>query len=173
MPDDLPETTQPVVDRAVDHDVTPVRVVQPPSVLTYVGLLVGGVVLGLFGAVLMASRATVGGASVPWGLLLSLVAVLTCVRGAAWLVGSRRGAALVGLGWVLPTLAFSITNPGGDVLLPDLTRTYVYLFGSALFVVLAVVLPMPRGAAALAAEWRGRRHDVTAPDAEPVDVVES
>ena len=173
MPDDLPETTQPVVDRAVDDDVMPARVAHPPSVLTYVGLLFGGVVLGLFGAVLMASRATVGGVTLPWGLLLSLVAVLACVRGAAWLVGSRRGAALVGLGWVLPTLAFSVTNPGGDVLLPDLTRTYVYLFGSALFVVLAVVLPLPRGAAALAAEGRAHRHAVAAPDPEPVDVVES
>ena len=75
--------------------------------------------------------------------------------------GSRRGAALVGLGWVLPTLAFAITNPGGDVLLPDLTRTYVYLFGSALFVVSRSSLPLPRGAAALAAEGRAHRHPVT------------
>jgi hypothetical protein len=136
----------------------------PPSVLTYVGLLLGGVVLGLFGAVVMASRITVRGVTVPWGLILSLVTVLACVRGAAWLVGSRRGAALVGLGWVLPTLAFATTNPGGDILLPDLTRTYVYLIGSAVLVVASVALPLPRGAAQAAADGRAHR---AAPDQDP------
>jgi hypothetical protein len=150
VPDDLSEL--------VDEDsVLPTRRAAPPSVLAYVGLLVGGIVLGLFGAVVVASRMFVRGVTVPWGLVLTLVTVLACVRGAAWLVGSRRGAALVGLGWVLPTLAFATTNPGGDILLPDLTRTYVYLVASAALVLLAVALPLPRGAAQAAADSRARR----------------
>ena len=168
MPDDVPETTEPA-DSAVDvvpaadpeGSVLPTLEPVAPSVLTYAGLLLGGVVLGLFGTVLMAARVTVRGTVVPWGLVLSMLAILTCVRGAAWLVGSRRGAALVGLGWVLPTLAFATTNPGGDILLPDLTRTYVYLIGSALLVVASVALPLPRGAAQAAEDSRARR---TAPD---------
>ena len=128
-----------------------------PSILTYAGLLVGGLALGLFGTVLAASRTTVHGTTVPWGVVLVLVTVLACVRGGAWLLGSRRGAALVGLGWVLPTLAFATTNPGGDVLLPDEPRTYVYLIGATLLVVLAVALPLPRGTRELAAASRVRR----------------
>jgi hypothetical protein len=166
VPDDAPEATDPA-DSAVDAAAAEVAVADgsvlpavepvPTSILTYAGLLLGGVVLGLFGTVLMAARVTVRGTVVPWGLILSMLAVLACVRGAAWLVGSRRGAALVGLGWVLPTLAFATTNPGGDILLPDVTRTYVYLLGSAIFVVLAVALPLPRGAAAAAADSRSHR----------------
>jgi hypothetical protein len=164
VPDDAPETTHPAdsavdVETAADTDGSVLPAVEPvpTSVLTYAGLLLGGVVLGLFGTVLMAARVTVRGTVVPWGLILSVLAVLACVRGAAWLVGSRRGAALVGLGWVLPTLAFATTNPGGDILLPDVTRTYVYLLGSALVVVLGVALPLPRGAAAAAADGRSHR----------------
>jgi hypothetical protein len=164
VPDDAPETTEPAVTAVdvvpaadADGSVLPVVEAVPTSVLTYAGLALGGIVLGLFGAVLMAARVTVRGTVVPWGLILSMLAVLACVRGAAWLVGSRRGAALVGLGWVLPTLAFATTNPGGDILLPDVPRTYVYLVGSALFVVLAVALPLPRGAAAAAADSRAHR----------------
>ena len=174
MLDDAPETTEPAdseaqVDPAAEPDGSVLPTVEPvpTSVLTYAGLLLGGVVLGLFGTVLMASRLTVRGTTVPWGLVLSMVAILACVRGAAWLVGSRRGAALVGLGWVLPTLAFATTNPGGDILLPDVPRTYVYLVGSALIVVLAVALPLPRGAAAAAADSRSHR-GVDRPE-EPAD----
>jgi hypothetical protein len=164
VPDDVPETTEPAdsavdVVPAADPDGSVLPTLEPvaPSVLTYAGLLLGGVVLGLFGTVLMAARVTVRGTVVPWGLVLTMLAILTCVRGAAWLVGSRRGAALVGLGWVLPTLAFATTNPGGDILLPDVPRTYIYLVGSAVFVVLATTLPLPRGAAAAAADSRTHR----------------
>ena len=153
MPDDLPETATVAEPEAApaEADVLPAVQASSPSVLTYAGLLLAGIVLGLFGAVVMASRITVRGVVVPWGVVLSLVTVLALVRGAAWLVGSRRGAALVGLGWVLPTLAFATTNPGGDVLLPDLTRTYVYLVGSAVLVVLV------GGAAAAARRGPGGR----------------
>ena len=166
MPDDLSETAASAepAGAPIDPEVLPRIEAVPPSVLTYVGLLIGGIVLGLFGAVVMASRITVRGVTVPWGLVLSLVTVLACVRGAAWLVGSRRGAALVGLGWVLPTLAFATTNPGGDILLPDLTRTYVYLIGSAVLVVASVALPLPRGAAQAAADGRAHR---AGPDPDP------
>jgi hypothetical protein len=173
VPDDAPETTEPAdpavdIEPAADAAASVLPTFEPvaPSVLTYAGLLLGGVVLGLFGTVLMASRVTVRGTTVPWGLVLSMLAILSCVRGAAWLVGSRRGAALVGFGWVLPTLAFATTNPGGDVLLPDVPRTYVYLVGSALFIVLSVALPLPRGAAAAAADSRTDRG--AHPSEEPV-----
>jgi len=173
VPDDVTATPDPVAavllpdavvpEATVPDDVVPEvavpEVAEPaaPRVLTYVGLLAGGLVLGFFGTVLASVRTITHGHTIWWGVGLVLLATLTCVRGAAWLVGSRRGAALIGLGWVLPTLAFTTTNPGGDVLLPDDTRTYVYLVGATVVIVLATALPLPRGARALAAEQRARR----------------
>ena len=168
MPDDVTATPDPVAavllpdavipEVTVPDDVVPeVAESAAPRVLTYVGLVAGGLVLGFFGTVLASVRTITHGHTIWWGVGLVLLAILTCVRGAAWLVGSRRGAALVGLGWVLPTLAFTTTNPGGDVLLPDDTRTYVYLVGATVVIVLATALPLPRGARALAAEHRARR----------------
>lgn len=162
MPDDVTETPDPALPAAASAVAGPasvagrVREAEPSHALTYAGLLAGGIVLGLVGTVLTAARVVVRGVTVPWGLVLVLVAVLACVRGAAWLIGSRRGAALVGLGWVLPTLAFATTNPGGDVLLPDVPRTYAYLGGATLVVVLAVALPLPRGTRELVASGRSR-----------------
>jgi len=159
VPDDLTATPDPVVGDPIDApraDPAGGAVGSaPPRVLTFVGLLAGGLVLGLFGTVLASVRTVTHGHTLWWGLALVLVTLLACVRGAAWLVGSRRGAAAVGLGWVLPTIAFSTVNPGGDVLLPDDTRTYVYLVGATLVVVLATALPLPRGARELAAAHRG------------------
>ena len=175
MPDDVLEMPDPAVPAAPEAHGTVVAApeAEKPRVLTYVGLIVGGLVLGLFGTVLASSRLVVHGTQVSWGLALDLVAILCCARGAAWLVGSRRGAALVGLGWMLPTIAFATTNPGGDVLLPDETRTYVYLVGASVLVVLAVALPLPKGAGALAAESRrhgGRRWEPAAAAEEPAAI---
>ncbi len=152
-----------------------------PHVLTYAGLLLGGIVLGMVGVILAASRSLVRGTAVPWGLVLVLATILACVRGAAWLIGSRRGALLVALGWVLPTLAFATTNPGGDILLPDESRTYVYLGGAVVLILLAACWPLPAGARELAVAHRSRgRHGHGASDdlavaavdrADPVDPV--
>jgi len=161
VPDDTTETpdrADALAGAAVEDALAaPALPDEPPRVLTYVGLLLGGVLLGVFGTVLASLRTVTHGHTLWWGVGLVLVAVLTCVRGAAWLIGSRRGAAIVGLGWVLPTLAFTTINPGGDVLLPDDTRTYVYLVGATVIVVLAVALPLPEGVGRLAAASRRRR----------------
>lgn len=116
---------------------------QRPSVASYVGAVVGGVALGALGAVIVSARVVVAGVTVPWGLALMLVAVGVCARGAAWIMGSRRGAAAVGIGWLVPTVVLASTGRGGDVLMPDVPRTYVYLIGGLVLVVLASLLPIP------------------------------
>lgn len=136
-------------DSAASDDVVPDAPVRSFGPLAYVGLVAGGLFLGVLGVGLAAVRTQVHGNVVPWGLVLMLVALPVCVRAAAWFVGSRTGAVAVALGWVAPTLLLASTNPGGDVLLPDLTRTYVYLIGGGVLVLLASVWPLPRGARAL------------------------
>jgi hypothetical protein len=107
------------------------------------GALVAGAFLGALGAVIVAARVVVRGVTVPWGLVLMLVAVGVIARGAAWMLGSRRGAAAVGLGWIIPTVLLASTGRGGDVLMPDVPRTYVYLIGGLVLVLLAALLPLP------------------------------
>jgi hypothetical protein len=102
-------------------------------------------VLGLFGVVVVAQRSLRGDQVLPWGLALMMVALPVCTRAAVWLAGSRRGGLLVAIGWVLPTLAFTFSGPGADILLPAVTRTYVYLYGGVALVVLAALWPLPRG----------------------------
>jgi hypothetical protein len=138
---------------------------RPPTspVLAYAGAFVAGFALGLVGAIVAASRVIVRGVTVPVGLVLVLVTVLAVARGMAWFAGSRRGAALVALGWVVPTLAYLLLSPGGDVVLPDIPRTTWYLLGSAALLVLAMAFPLPRGARELAEARRSGRVDPPEP----------
>ena len=121
-----------------------------PGVMSRVGLFAAGLVIAAVGVAVIASRTLIRGVSVPWGLVVVLVALAVCVRAGAWSIGSRRGAALVGAGWALLTLVFAMVSPGGDVLLPDLPRTYVYLGGGAVLVLVATLWPLPSGARELA-----------------------
>lgn len=137
------------------------------SRLTLAALFAGGLFLGALGAGLAAVRTQVRGAWVPWGLVLVLLGILVCTRGAAWLVGSRSGGAAVAVGWLLPTLVLATTGPGGDVLLPDVLRTQVYLIGGAALAALAAAVPLPRGTAELVASLEAR--PLVAPGPDPGD----
>jgi hypothetical protein len=122
------------------------------------GLVVGGAVLGLVGVGVIALDRTVGSVTVPWGAVLAVLGVVASVRGAAYLVGSRRGGSAVLLGWLVPTFAFSAVNPGADVVLTDEPRTYAYLLATFGLGLLAASWPLPVGAAELAV-GHGRRHE--------------
>ncbi len=148
-----------------------------PRPLAYAGYLIGGVFLGAAGAVITAARVVVGTTTVPWGLVLSVLTLALCVRGAAWLAGTRRAAAAVLIGWVVAVLTVATVNPGGDVLLPDLPRTTAFLIAGVALGLLAAVWPLPAGAAELAEE--GRRRPASQPaeasetDASPRETAET
>jgi hypothetical protein len=133
------------------------------SVLTWIALGVGGLVLGSLGALVQADRRVSGDRTVPWGLVLVVVVVAVCIRAASYLVGNRRGGAVVAAGWLVPTLVLSGQGPGGDVILPSTARSTWYLGATAVIALVALLWPLPRGADALAAERRGatrhRHHD--------------
>jgi len=159
------EPDVPTNDALPSYDVDQGDVTATSSpVLAYAGSFVAGFGLGLVGAIVAASRVIVRGVTVPVGLVLVLLAVGAVGRGMAWYAGSRRAAAFVALGWVLPTAAYLLLSPGGDVLLPDVRRTTWYLLGSAVLLVAAMLWPLPRGARELA-EAR-RRGVVDPPDLE-------
>jgi len=116
-----------VDDVAARHDA--------PQFVGYALLLVVGLVTGMFGVALAPMRLTVGSVALPVGLLV-VVAIPVIARGGAWVMGARLGAGCVALGWALPTIAFVLAGPGGDVLLPDVPRTWIYLLGTTLLLVL-------------------------------------
>ena len=148
MPD---ESDLPAADLSAD-DVVPVEsagATRAPQYLGFGLLFVVGLVSAMFGVALVPLRLRLGGVALPVGLLVVL-AIPVLARAGAWVLGARLGAGCVALGWALPTIAFVLAGPGGDVLLPDVTRTWIYLLGTALLLVLAVALPLPRGARELA-----------------------
>ncbi|CAB4925638.1 unannotated protein [freshwater metagenome] len=125
-----------------------------PRAAAVVGLLLGGLVLGLFSAVVLPAREEVHGVMIPWGAVLVLVGVGVCARAGAWLTATRRGAALVGCGWLVGALAIATVAPGGDVVLPDTMRTSIFLVGGALLAIIATAWPLPAGVVDLIeAQW--------------------
>jgi hypothetical protein len=113
--------------------------------LALAGLLLTGFLIAVIGVGVAAARTVVRGTTVPWGVVMVLLALGVCVRAGGWLLGTRRGSSLVALGWLLPTLTFATVNPGGDVLLPDVPRTYVYLVGGVAVVLVATLWRLPAG----------------------------
>lgn len=164
----MTDETAPVADPAGSAAADVVPAPEPPrsSVLALGVLFVAGLILGLVLALVAPMRAVHGGTVVPWGLVLSVVTLGVAARGGAWLTGTRGGAAILGLGWLLPTLAFLTTGPGGDVLMPAVPRTWWYLGGSAAALLIAIAWPLPTGARELAEARRSGLPDPVGP-AEP------
>lgn len=105
-------------------------------------MFVGGALIGLFGAPAAALRSTVHGVTIPWGAALVVLALGVCVRGASYWMRSKLAGALVTIGWISVTLAYTAFQPGGDVLLPDVPRTYGYLVGGFAICLLATWVPL-------------------------------
>jgi hypothetical protein len=105
-------------------------------------MLVGGALIGLFGAPAAALRTTVFGVTIPWGVVLVVVTLGVCVRAASYWMRSKVAGALVTIGWIVVTLAYTALLPGGDVVLPDTSRTYGYLVGGFVACLVATWWPM-------------------------------
>jgi hypothetical protein len=122
------------------------------STVVLMGFL--GVLLGLVGSVVSAARFQIGSVTVPWGLVLAALTLAIAVRAVVWSSATRLPAAVLFGGWVVATGAVLLISPGGDVLLPDVARTYVYLGAAFGLGLLALLWRLPEGHAELLAEER-------------------
>ncbi len=117
--------------------------------LLVVALLLVGLVLGLAGAFVQAQRAIVdlpwGLMPIPWGVGVVWIALVSGVRGGAWLVRSRWGAWAVAVGWLAATVLLSTKTPSGDIALSGGGRQLIYLIGGVILASAAANLPLPRG----------------------------
>lgn len=115
-----------------------------------VALLLGGVVLGVAGAFVQAQRGIVelpwGLTPIPWGVPVVWIALVSGVRGGAWLVRSRWGASAVAVGWLTATVLLSTKTASGDVALSGGGRQFAYLIVGVILGSAAASLPLPRGA---------------------------
>jgi hypothetical protein len=115
--------------------------------LLVAALLVVGVVLGIAGAFVQAHRAVVEGPwgvlVVPWGVPLVWLALVSGVRGGAWLVRSRWGSWSVAIGWIGSTIALAAETPSGDLAVSGGGRQLTYLIVGVVLVSAAASLPVP------------------------------
>lgn len=116
-----------------------------PSATSLVALALLGVLLGLVGSVVASGRITIGSVLVPWGVALMLVVLPVVVRGCIWQSGSRSAGTAIAAGWLLSTAAVLTFAPGDDVLLPDLPRSWAYIVGGAVLMLVAIVWRLPEG----------------------------
>jgi hypothetical protein len=115
------------------------------------GLVGFGLVLGVVGAFVQAQRALVdtpwGPASIPWGVPLVWLALLSAIRAGAWLMMTRWGSWAVLGGWLGATVAMAAESGSGDLALSGGTRQLVYLFGGVIMGSAAATLPLPGASA--------------------------
>jgi hypothetical protein len=71
-----------------------------------------------------------------------LIVVLLIARAGAWWMGSRWGAIVFSVGWLVATLAMASTTPGGDLIINAGTRQALYLIGGSVLLAIACGFPL-------------------------------
>ncbi|WP_248963782.1 DUF6113 family protein [Sphaerisporangium perillae] len=120
------------VEAPVRHEAGPVTTGAAYGLLFVLGV-VFGVVSGL------SHSWAVGDAVRPIPIVLSLV-LFGLLYGAGRLMGSKLGAFVPGMGWMLAALLFSVMRPEGDLIVAANAAGYWYLGCGALALVTAVLL---------------------------------
>jgi hypothetical protein len=110
-------------------------------VLAYFGCLLVGLAIGIAGAFLQGARFLVGGVTLPWGLVVALVALLVLVRAGIEITHSRWGGWIVLLAWIAATVAFAAELPSGDLVISAGGRQMAYLLGGVIIGAAAATVP--------------------------------
>ena len=110
-------------------------------VLAYLGCLLVGLAIGIAGAFLQGSRFLVGGVTLPWGLVVALVALLVLVLAGIEITRSRWGGWIVLLAWIAATVAFAAELPSGDLVISAGGRQMAYLLGGVIIGAAAATVP--------------------------------
>lgn len=108
--------------------------------------LIGGALVGSVCAIVQAGRLSVGAMSLPWGLVLSLAALVTLTRAASWFDRSRIGGVLFFIGFLVMTLAAALPGPGDDLVLSSGSRQMAYLGLCAVLGAMSAQWPLPPAA---------------------------
>lgn len=100
-----------------------------------------GVVVGVVGAFVQASRFLIGGVTMPWGLIIMLTLLLVCVRLGVEFTDTRWGGWCVFGAWVAVTIAFAAELPSGALIISAGDRQMAYLLGGVIVGAAAATVP--------------------------------
>jgi len=110
------------------------------ALLLLISLIIG-LAAGIVGAFLQAARLLVGGWTIPWGLLVTLVALVVLIRGVLEVTSSRWGGWLVFAGWLIATIIFAAEMPSGAVVISAGDRQMAYLVAGVIVGAAAATIP--------------------------------
>jgi N-acetyl-1-D-myo-inositol-2-amino-2-deoxy-alpha-D-glucopyranoside deacetylase len=103
--------------------------------------LAGGAVVGALMTAVHQASTRVGDATVPWGLILALVAAVALVVGLRALAGVRILPILATVGIMGVTAFLASPTVGGSVIVPANTAGYVWTFAPAAVIVFVLAWP--------------------------------
>jgi len=105
-------------------------------------LLCVGAVFGTLGTVAHQSTVDVLALELPWGIVLSLIAVTSLLAGVRLVTTDRLPALMCAIGVLGSIALFSFKSTGGSVLVPDNALGKVWVIAPV--VIAAVVIAWPR-----------------------------
>ena len=111
-------------------------------------LFVLGLVLGIFGALLIPAGPRIGSVLLSVGVAVALIGNLTSGVLGMEMTGNRLGAIVPGIGWLVAVLPLGAKRPEGDLIVTGDTKGYAFLLAGLLSSVLVI---------ALAPLWTARR----------------
>jgi hypothetical protein len=113
----------------------------PARAVAYLGLAVLGALVAVAGALIQAGW-------FPGGLLLALAGCAAVFYGGTKLTGTRLGAVVPAVVWLVCVMLLSSTRGEGDFLFAAGVGPYVYLLGGAMAAVICATVPqlVPSGA---------------------------
>jgi hypothetical protein len=111
-------------------------------------LFVLGLVLGVFGALLIPAGPRIGSVLLSVGVAVALIGNLVSGVLGMEMTGNRLGAIVPGIGWVVAVLPLGAKRPEGDLVVTGDTKGYAFLLVGLLTAV---------AIAALAPLWTDRR----------------
>jgi hypothetical protein len=108
---------------------------------TCAGLLLLGLLVGVGGAFVHYMRLSVGGAKLPTGTLLGVLAAGGVAFSAGVLLRTRLGAVVPSVGWLISGMLLSSPKGEGDLLIGGAAIDYGFLVGGVALLLALCALP--------------------------------
>lgn len=111
------------------------------TLILSLGAFAMGVLVGSITTVVHQNTVDVGNLEIPWGLILSLIAVTGFFVGLRMVVQNRWVVFFAALGLVGTIYLYSLKSPGGSVLIPNNLWGTIWAVGPALIATIVLVWP--------------------------------
>lgn len=103
-------------------------------------LFILGLVLGIFGALLIPAGPRIGSVLLSVGVAVALIGNIVAGVLGTEMTGNRLGAIVPGIGWVVAVLPLGAKRPEGDLVVTGDTKGYAFLLVGLLAAVVVIAL---------------------------------